>query len=395
MMKQRFDVNSWINRIIYVLLALCAICLVTPSQVLAQDIDFRGYLKELGGINFSNDLGTVRFDNIIHNRVESRWELRDGLEVRADMRNRIISGYTVREFPGYDQLLSADPGYADLSWIPFQRGNTLLHSNIDRLQVSYYTGNWEFHAGRQRLNWGKTMVWNPNDLFNAYAFLDFDYEERPGTDAIAIQYNWDYASGVQLGYRIGGTLDESVIAGMYRGNVGSYDIQIIGGSYLTDWVAGGAFAGYLGDAGFKGEFSYFHPREGLFDRRGHATFTIGADYMFPNALYITSEFLINGGFNDQNGGILQLTQPPTADNLFPSHTGVLLQGSFAISPLLQASAGVISSVTERLFILIPQLSYSVSENIDLLLLMQSFQGNTLSGVTETPNSLFIRLKWSY
>ena len=35
-------------------------------------------------------------------------------------------------------------------------------------------------AGRQRINWGQTFVWNVNDVFNAYSYFDFDYKERPG-----------------------------------------------------------------------------------------------------------------------------------------------------------------------------------------------------------------------
>ena len=32
------------------------------------------------------------------------------------------------------------------------------------------------------------MVWNITDLFNPQSVLDFDYEEKPGSDAIRIQY---------------------------------------------------------------------------------------------------------------------------------------------------------------------------------------------------------------
>lgn len=31
------------------------------------------------------------------------------------------------------------------------------------------------------------MAWNPNDWFNTYNYFDFDYEERPGTDAIRVR----------------------------------------------------------------------------------------------------------------------------------------------------------------------------------------------------------------
>jgi hypothetical protein len=94
-----------------------------------------------------------------------------------------------------------------------------MHSNIDRMHLSYINGPWEVHAGRQRVNWGRTFVWNPNDLFNNYAFLDFDYEERPGVDALTAQYNWDYASSLEVGIRLGDNWDESVLASMGSGKL--------------------------------------------------------------------------------------------------------------------------------------------------------------------------------
>ena len=54
-----------------------------------------------------------------------------------------------------------------------------------------------FRIGRQRINWGTTTIWNPNDIFNAYNFLDFDYEERPGMDGGKFQYIFN--NSVQYG----------------------------------------------------------------------------------------------------------------------------------------------------------------------------------------------------
>ena len=42
--------------------------------------------------------------------------------------------------------------------------------------------------GKQRINWGIQNFWNSHDLFNQLNIFDFDYIERPGNDAIRIQY---------------------------------------------------------------------------------------------------------------------------------------------------------------------------------------------------------------
>ncbi|MCG8318265.1 MAG: hypothetical protein MI921_02070 [Cytophagales bacterium] len=58
--------------------------------------------------------------------------------------------------------------------------------------MAYKDGLWRKGCyqviGKHRINWGKSYVWNPNDVFNAYSFFDFDYEERRGTDALLIKY---------------------------------------------------------------------------------------------------------------------------------------------------------------------------------------------------------------
>lgn len=380
-----------------VIAGFLALSLLSVSAI-AQDgieADFRGYVKELGSISLSNDLKTIRYDNILHHRIESRFDLGERFEFRGDVRTRLFNGWSVQNTPGYGDFLSADPGFIDLSHTWINTKNTVLNSAIDRLHLSYLNGPWEVHAGRQRINWGKTMVWNPNDLFNAFAYLDFDYEERPGTDALYVQYAWSYASSVEAGYRLGNSFDESVIAAMYRDNFGEYDLQLIAGSYFEELAIGAGWSGYLKTAGFKGEATYFHPRRNFFKEKGHLTASVGWDYMFPNAVYTSVEFLYNGGWNRTANSVGELMRPPSADDLFIAKTGYFTNASYVINPLTSISGGIMGSFDREMVIFIPQLSHSLSENLDLLILSQLLKGSVFSDLTETSNLFYFRLKWSY
>lgn len=379
-------------------LLLLIIVLLIPTTIQAQNIiepDFRGYVKELGSFSISNDLKTIRYDNILHHRIESRFDFGDNFEFRGDVRTRMFNGWTVNNTPGYGNFLENDPGYFDLSHTWIDTDHIVLNSAIDRLHFSYINGPWEVHAGRQRINWGKTMVWNPNDLFNAYAYLDFDYEERPGTDAFYGSYSWSYASSVEAGYRFGDSMDESVLAAMFRGNLGEYDVQLIAGNYFEQLAIGAGWSGYIQSAGFKGEFSYFHPRKDFFDESGHLTASAGGDYMFSNGIYTSAELMYNGGYNEGVNPLGELTRPPTANDLFIAKTGYFLNGSAQINPLTSISGGFMGSFDRQMFILIPQLTRSLSNNIDLLILAQLLKGNVLNKLTETPNLFYVRIKWSY
>jgi len=385
--------------ILCILVALVFVFLFSIPDASAQNKKFNvnigGYLKELGQINLNNDFSTLHYDNIIHHRIESNWKVGNHFEFETDLRTRLLSGYTVEHQPGIKQMYEQDPNYLDMSWVWFDSKYTLMHSNIDRLYASYYNGPWDITLGRQRLNWSRTFVWSPNDLFNNFAYLDFDYEERPGTDALNLQYSWSYASSIQLTTQFGHYWDETVIAGMLRSSLGSYDIQFIGGHYHKDVAIGAGWAGYLGDAGFKGEISYFHPEDQFFNRLGHITATTGFDYMFSNGLYMQGELLYNGGYQKQYAPLASLVQPPSADNLFIAKSGFFLNGSYQFTPLVTGQLGLMSSFDRSIFIVIPQVSISLTENVDLLLLSQLLKGSVLDRVVNTPNLFFFRLKWSY
>lgn len=386
-------------RVLRMLLPLLLAGLLS-APLSAQDRDggtlkLGGYLKELAQISTDNAFKRVRYDNILHHRLESSWSISGALRLQADMRTRYLAGYSIRNGVGLENYFETDPGYADLSWVWHSGEHALLHSNIDRLHLSWFSGDFELHAGRQRINWGRTYVWNPNDLFNNYAFLDFDYEERPGVDALSAQYNWSYASGVEGAWRMGRDWNRTVFAGMLRESWGSYDLQFIGGYYRRQVVLGAGLAGYLGQTGLKGEVSWFHPEDRLLETGGHLTATMGLDYMLPSGVYLQGELLYNGGYRATGAPLTELVRPPTADNLFIARSAWFLNGSYQPHPLVSTSLGVMGSFDRSIWIIIPQAGYSLSENLDLMALAQLLKGKVFRGSLETQNLFFLRLKFSY
>jgi hypothetical protein len=387
---------------ILLLLITIILCWGTGPEARAQygesdsfSFDYSGYVKELGQWAVGSGWDPVHFDNILHHRLETGWDFGRHLDLQVDLRNRLLAGYTVSNQPGYASQLDHDNGYVDLSWVWLESDHALMHSQIDRLQATWTSGNWQVDAGRQRLNWSRTFVWSPNDLFNNYAYLNFDYEERPGTDALRAQYNWSYASGVEVAYQPGDSYAETVFAALWRGNAGSYDLQAFAARYHNRWAAGGAVSGYLGDASLKSEFSLFEADPARSDKDLTLTATLGLDYMFPSSLYVRGELLYNGGYSKSQSPTAQLFQPPSADNLFVSKTAGFLDFSYPVHPLVNAELSTIASFDRSLFIVIPSVSVSLSENLDFLLLSQILQGDILTKVTDTPTYFFARLTWSY
>jgi hypothetical protein len=355
-----------------------------------QNSSFRGYLKYLSGFNFDQSVYPIYYTGIIHHRLETNHKIGEWASFRFDVRNRMFHGYSVDDFGFYEDFLNRDGGWQDLTAVPFANQSVIFQSMIDRLQITARNGNFEMNVGRQRLNWGKSFVWSPNDLFNNYAFLDFDYEERPGTDAVQLGYAYGFASEFQIAFRPGQNSSEHTYAALWRTNIESisYDIQLLMGSYKNQFVLGSGWSGYVKNAGFSGELSIFEP----FIKPIWVS-SVGVDYQFSNGFYSRLEWLYNGGYQAQTS--TNLLMPPSPQNLFPSSQALYVNGSFSLTPLTQIGIGLLSSLNDQLHAVLPQINLSVTQNIDFFLIAQLFRGDLLNGTESEQNAVFARIKWSY
>ncbi|HQU58464.1 MAG TPA: hypothetical protein PLU64_04690, partial [Saprospiraceae bacterium] len=243
-----------------VFLFFMALALVLNAQEDSSKWTVSGYVKNMQALLFFNDaypdfqqlklVDTFLQDNLIHNRINTTWFINNELKLRADLRTRVFYGDLVKANPDYGkQVDNANNDYFDLSVVLLDANSWVVHTMLDRLYLEYIKGDWEVRLGRQRINWGISTVWNPNDIFNAFSFTDFDYEERPGSDALRIKRYTGFASSVELAVRMFDNFDEAVIAGMWKFNKGTYDFQVLGGYARQDLVLGGGWAGNLGNAG--------------------------------------------------------------------------------------------------------------------------------------------------
>lgn len=368
-------------------------------------VTVNGYLKELGTLSFSKQMSDFRYDNLVHNRLNTKWQFGKRLVGKLEIRNRIFNGYTVESLhmanqqmsalPTYGKVLEADQGLVDLSWTWADGQHLVGHTAIDRLSLTYRREKWELQVGRQRINWGKTMAWNPNDLFNTYSYLDFDYEERPGADAIRFQYFRGYASGFEVAIKPGETIDTTVAAVMLKHNNFNYDFQWIVANYYREMMAGLGWSGNIKGIGFKGEVSYFHPRENWQEKTGYVNATAGFSYVFPNSLFVQLELLYNGNWDDTQSAASLLSRPLPANNLFIAKTAALAGVSYQLHPLVSTNVSAIVSPTDEVYIFVPGVTFSLAENFDFLFTAQVLRSKALEQVLTTPNVFFGRFKWSF
>lgn len=338
-------------------------------------------------------------DILFHNRLNFHVYGGDHFTGTLQLRNRLMFGETVRMVNGYKKSLGADIGWADLTSNLVSGDSYVLNSTIDRLWLQYSTDVFTATAGRQRINWGQTFVWNVNDIFNAYSYFDFDYEERPGSDALRLQIYPGYTSAIDIGVKID-SANKVTAAVLYRFNVLSYDIQFLGGVLQEeDFVGGLGWSGNIGGAGFRGEAGYFHPVDNPKDTSGMFMFSAGLDYAFSNSLMLQAEYLyadrtVSSGFSDLYSGALTVKQLA-----FTEHS-VFFSASYPITPLFTATAAAMYFPNLNGLFAGPSISYNLADNFDLAFFLQHFSGDQ-KGVAGTDTTrmqlslLFLRLKWSF
>jgi hypothetical protein len=363
-----------------------------------SEITLNGYVKYMNTIIFDDISSPWMIDNLIHNRLNFKWYLSKNFTFSTDMRNRFVYGDYVKAIPGYDKILSNDNGYLNFFTNKiYSNSSSVLVTSFDRFYLEYNTEGWTITAGRQRINWGQSFAWNPNDIFNTYSFFDFDYEERPGSDAFRIQYYPGYSAAIDAAIKI--DVDKNITAaGLYRFNKWGYDIQILGGIIdSTDFVVGTGWSGNLKSFGFNGEVSYFHPQLNFSDTSGVILATAGFNYMFSNSLYFSFEGIYNGYFGKLNMNSFTDLYfiPQTAKTISFSKFSWFAQVSYPINPLLNSSLAVMyfPSLGDGYFIM-PSLAYSVSNNMEISIIDQKFSGK-FNGHEETLNMFFLRFRLNF
>jgi hypothetical protein len=355
---------------------------------------FNGYISSMQSITFDSLKGTFINDNLIHNRLNFKGYIGEHLTYAAEIRNRIFMGDMVRADNKFSSAIGSDPGFFGASWNIVNERSILINSKIDRLWLDLNYGKFQARIGRQRINWGQTFVWNPNDIFNAYSFFDFDYAERPGSDAVRLQYFPGSSSALELVTKADQNRNITSAA-YYRFNKWGYDIQFLGGYFNNeDWVAGAGWSGSIGNVSFRGEASWFQPAKHFADSTGKVIFTVGFDKSFKDnsmvqlqAMYCNEPLTLNN-FSSFYSGTL------SSKDLAFSRFSAFGMFNYPLTPLFNVSFSAMWFPDLKGYFAGPSIDYSLAENVDFSLIWQHFDSR-MGSVNTRVNMCYLRVKYSF
>jgi hypothetical protein len=385
----------------------------TPAQL--SRWDYGGYVKNLltyadGDIEgYPIEFG--RWQNSSQLRFNTFYYPSDDLVASGQTRTLLIYQKDQKQVRQFQNELVTSSYYFDLKFEWLKGDDIYGFTEIDRLYLNWRRQDWEVILGRQRIAWGTCLVWNPTDLFNPFDILDFDYEERPGTDALQVQYYTGPLSQLNLSVTPGRTRYEVIYAGRYVANRWNYDVALIAGWQRNSLRLATNWAGQLFDGGFRGEILYTDPNmeyrtfnpaatsitDLYIDREVKDPFwtvALSYDYTFSNSFYIHTEYLYNGLGTTGKGGARRFDIIFTGE-LTPARQSIFQEFAYQLTPLLRGDFFIIFNPNDKSWLAAPSLQYSVATNWELYFLMFPSGGEVGTEYGGFPNQYFARVKYAF
>lgn len=352
-------------------------CLFVIIQLISIDLKAQDKLQISG---FVSGMPTFMFTDIqkqwsndftLHNRFDFNYSPSQKIAFQAGLRNRLITGNMISAGLLQPNQYNTDLGWMDLTENLSSGNSYILNTSIDRLLMNLTFDKLEITIGRQRINWGISTAWNPNDIFNAYSFFDFDYEKRPGSDALRFKYYTGSTSVIEFATSV--DRDNKITSALFsRFSYKNTDFQISSGVFKTDnFYFGAGLSGYLNKLGLKGEASAFVPT----DNRNKTIWsvTFGADYLFENSLSLIAEFLYQSQTNQNtlSDGLFSVNNIDARSLSFSKYS-IFASAAYPVTPLINASLSAMYYPELLGFFINPTVECSISSNLYLSAVAQYF-----------------------
>jgi len=358
--------------------------------------EFKGHLKLLNNLFIPYPDTLFWFtDQTLENRLEFKWDATDWLRFDIQARNRFIYGDFVETIPTYSLLIGSSNGFVDLSFLWADGRSFVGHTEFDRLLARFILNSIELTVGRQRINWGMDLVWNPNDIFNTFSYLNLEYPERPGTDAVNLKVYTGTLSYFDLVYQPHKTADSSAYGVRYRANIARTDFQALAARMAGYYVLGGGLSSELGQFAIRSEVSYFSAQKS--DAKSGFVATLSADRSMGSNSFVQLGALYNSFGRRGSQEPLSLIEPRAQSPMMLSRGKVnLFVGvNGTVETLFTPSLVILANPIDWSAAVIPSVGYSASNNLTLALTAMLFTGHTTDEYPNNGQLAYFKVQWNF
>jgi len=385
-----------------IFLILSILITLGTAPLLSQDVEWEsyGYIKYLFSTAENKLIGNNQLnDHQFHIRLNNHLYFQEYFSAVLEFRLRGFNGSSVKKKILSPRTTITPYPYGDLDVLFWENTSNFGYGQIDRLYLDYSKDDWQVTLGRQRIAWGTSMVWNITDLFNPQSVLDFDYEEKPGSDAIRIQYFTDVVGRIEMVYKPSDEKTEQSMALLFLINQWDYDFYFIAAHHQDKPLFGAAFTGDIEGAGFRGELKatgkppqpYTNYSD---DDAPNISAVLSLDYTFANSLYLHGEALYNSLGKTKNS-LFYTYQSLDAGLLSPSQTSLFFETAYELHPLVRGNIFTLINPHENSIIYAPSISWSVITNLDLYLIGLISDGDKNGEFSYLGKAFYLRTKYSF
>lgn len=260
---------------------------------------------------------------------------------------------------------------------------------ISRLALWIGPENLRMIAGKQRLYWGVARVFRPLDVFNPINFFEPGYE-KPGSNAILGYVSLGTLTGIRGVFLPQYDLKKSFSGLRFGTNLFKNDLglNIMHRSSEKKTILGAEIAGEL-FMGYWGEYIYTWE-----DTVDYSKFTIGLDYTFPFMVYTMVEYFFDGnGVADPAD--YDFTKIMSGERMTLAQQYLYLTIGTIYNPFFRPAINSIINLDDKGFIIMPQVSYSIFENAEIVTGLNYFIGSDDSefkNITSFDGQIYVWVK---
>jgi len=307
--------------------------------------------------------------------------------------NEIIGGGLVKS-PEFAPLRTAiEPTLFDGGRDATSGGSYLWRHKIFRASVAYETNDWRVILGRQRVAWGSGRVWNPTDRFNPTSATALEAGQKTGSDAISAERFVERFGSLQMVFAPG-VAKRGVsrkVAVRWRDTIGETDYAILAGGIENEPVIGLDLAGNLSWGGWHLETTAGWPKQSP----RYAQMAIGIDAIFqPEFLDQSVAFSLEYFRNGAATGNAPIGLAPDRINSRHRDLWAFTTG-YDITYIWRAGFTALFDTQNGSRVVIPSLSWSASQDVDVSFSAQFFQGDATSEYGAGQDSFVARVAYYF
>ena len=307
--------------------------------------------------------------------------------------NEIIGGGLVKS-PEFAPLRTAiEPTLFDGGRDATSGGSYLWRHKIFRASVAYETNDWRVILGRQRVAWGSGRVWNPTDRFNPMSATALEAGQKTGSDAISAERFVERFGSLQMVFAPG-VAKRGVsrkVAVRWRDTIGETDYAILAGGIENEPVIGLDLAGNLSWGGWHLETTAGWPKQSP----RYVQMAIGIDAIFqPEFLDQSVAFSLEYFRNGAATGNAPIGLTP--DRINSRHRALwAFATGYDITYIWRAEFTALFDTQNGSRVVIPSLSWSASQDVDVSFSAQFFQGDATSEYGAGQDSFVARVAYYF